>query len=243
MCKSEKSHARLDGTIGHKRADKIISILAQFVDLKSCNILDIGTGSGHIAQDIGKKCKSTTSVDINDERIVKSGFKFKKVNDEHLPFADNSFDVVISNHVIEHIPNQKVHISEIHRVLKKEGILYLATPNKHWIVDPHYKLPLISWFSRRSSSFYLKLLKNKSWDIYPLSYKNLKELAKNNFWFHNLTLEIIKNPQQYKLDIYVNIQPLMKLIPHFLLKLLNPIVPTYILILIKNKSLKTNHKL
>ncbi len=233
MCKSEKSHARLDEFLGHKRANKVISILTQHADLKNSDVLDTGTGSGHIIQDISKKCKSATSVYLNDERMVKTGYKFKKVNDEHLPFANNTFDIVISHHVIEHIPNQKLHLSEIHRVLKKGGTLYLATPNKYGIIDPHYKLPIISWLPRKASTLYLKILKNKLWDIYPLSYKDLKKLTKDKFWFHNLTLEIIKNPKQYKLDAFVKIQPLMKLFPYPLLKLLNPIVPSYVLILRK----------
>ena len=38
-----------------------------------------------------------------------------------LPFKDNSFDIILCNHVLEHIPNDKKAISELYRVLKPSG--------------------------------------------------------------------------------------------------------------------------
>jgi len=233
MVKSEISHARLEELSRHKKSKKIISILSKFRDLKNCSILDIGTGSGHIINDISKLCKSASSVDLYDERMIKSGYSFKKIDDEHLPFENNTFDIVISNHVIEHVPNQKLHLSEIYKVLKNNGILYLATPNKFWVIDPHHKLLFISWFPRKISAFYLKTLKNKKWDIFPLSFGMLKRLTKNKFELNNLTIDIIKYPQKYTLDVMKKLQPLIKLIPVPLLRMFNPILPTYILILKK----------
>jgi len=230
---SEKSYAQLEGFTRHKKANKIVLILSKFVDLSKCFVLDIGVGSGHIAQDISKKSKSLVGVDLHDERTVKSGYSFKKVSDEKLPFVDNVFDVVISNQIIEHVPNQNLHIKEIHRVLKKNGVVYLATPNKYWITDPHSKLPFISWFPRKISSFYLKLLKNRKWDIYPLSYNQIKKLIKNKFVSSNMTLKIIKNPKKYGLDVFFGLQLIFKLLPFWILKLFKGIVPSYILILKK----------
>lgn len=226
--KSNKSHARLDELSRHKKAKKIISVLNTFADLSKCRVLDIGTGSGHIIQDISQICKSATSVDLYDERQAKSKYKFKKVSDEHLPFANNSFDVVITNHVIEHVRNQKLHLSEIYRILKKKGVVYLATPNKYWIADPHYKLPFISWMPRKLASFYLKIMMNKSWDIYPLSYGDVRRLTKK-FEVNYLTPEIIKNLAKYELDVSEKLQTVIKFMP-LPIKL---VAPTHIFILIK----------
>jgi len=230
---SKKSYAQLEGSSRHKKASKIASILGCFVNFSKCDVLDIGVGSGHIASDLARKSKSLVGVDLYDERVIKSGYLFKKVDDEYLPFNNSKFDVVISNHVIEHISNQTLHVNEISRVLKNGGILYLATPNKYWLFDPHSKLPLISWFSRRVSSIYLKLFENKKWDIYPLSYRKIKRLFKNHFEIYNMTYEIIKNPKKYHLDVFLKIQPLFSLFPSFLLKLLFSLVPTYVLIMRK----------
>lgn len=233
MIKSEKSHAHLGEKSRNRKADKLITILNTVTDLKQCDVLDIGTGSGHITQRIAKQCKSMTSVDLYDERLVKKGYKFKSVPDEHLPFKDNTFDVVISNHVIEHVSNQKVHFNEAHRVLKKGGIYHIATPNRLWFMDPHYKLPFITWLPRSVANTYLQLVKKKDWDIYPLTYYQLKKMAKNKFKITNISLQILKHPKKFRLDIYKPIQPLVKLIPAFLLSIVNYIIPTYVLALKK----------
>ncbi len=46
----------------------------------------------------------------------------------NLPFSDESFDLVLCNHVLEHIPNDIRAMQELHRVLKKGGILIAQVP-------------------------------------------------------------------------------------------------------------------
>ena len=233
MARSKKSHARLESRSRTLKARKIVSVLADFVNLKECSVLDIGTGSGHIIRHISQLCKSASSVDLHDERMVKSGYSFRKVKDERLPFGNNTFDVVISNHVIEHMPNQKLHISEIARVLKRNGVLYLATPNRFWILDPHYRLPFISWLPKRASALYLKIIKKREWDIYPLSYLGLLRIAKKMFRVYNMTLNVMKNPKKYNLNVSRGVQLFIKAIPLLVLKIMNAFLPTFILVLRK----------
>ena len=45
-----------------------------------------------------------------------------------LPFEDNSYDLILCNHVLEHIPNDRKAMSELYRVLKKEGTLIAQVP-------------------------------------------------------------------------------------------------------------------
>ena len=52
----------------------------------------------------------------------------RKVDATNIPFPDNSFDIVICNHVLEHIIDYKKAINEIYRILRKEGIAILQTP-------------------------------------------------------------------------------------------------------------------
>jgi ubiquinone/menaquinone biosynthesis C-methylase UbiE len=206
------SHARLDSS-RESKARKILAVLGD--SLKKANVLEIGTGSGHIVAEIAKKASKVVSVDLNDERVIKKGYSFKKVKDEKLPFEYSSFDVVISNQVVEHVKNQKLHLAEIHRVLKKGGICYLATPNKWFIIEPHYRLPLLSWLPRVAAKAYLWLAKGKKWDIYPLSYGKLKE------------------PKKYCVDDFKALQPVLRVIPSFLLSMLNCLLPSYVVLLRK----------
>lgn len=208
-----------------------MSILSLNMELSNANVLDIGTGSGHIAYDLSNICAHVSSVDMVDERVIKEGYDFFKVTDEKLPFDDKSFDIIISNQILEHVKDQGMHLSEIKRVLKMEGIVYLATPNRYWIIEPHYHLPFLSWFPRRISTAYLKLVKNKVWDVNPLSYSKLKRISNRRFAMRNITPDVIKSPDKYNLDDFKGLQPIIKHIPLSLIKLMTPLLPSYILLL------------
>ena len=45
-----------------------------------------------------------------------------------IPFADNTFDVIICNHVLEHVPDDALAMRELHRVLKPSGFAILQSP-------------------------------------------------------------------------------------------------------------------
>ncbi|MGE0267283.1 MAG: methyltransferase domain-containing protein [Candidatus Omnitrophota bacterium] len=227
------SYAGMDEETRRKKAAKILSILKTHVALDQCDLLDIGTGSGHIIQIIARECKSATSINLNDERVVTEGYKFYKVADVRLPFASESFDVVISNQVIEHIPPQDVHLKEIHRVLKKGGIAYVATPSKFTLIEPHFKLPFLSWLPRALADAYVKLFKHKRFDIYPLTYGQLKRMADKMFQVTDMSVKIIKQPKEFNLDMFPRLQPVLKAMPEFLLTWLRPFMPSFIVILQK----------
>ncbi len=185
---------------------KIKTLLSKFKDLKKSRILDIGTGSGIIAYDLAKLCKNVYSIDVKDKRVYKKGYNFKKVKDEKLPFKKNYFDIIISNHVIEHVKNPLLHIKEVKRVLKKDGIFYLATPNKYWTIEPHYKLPFLAVMPRKLANIFIRLKPKTFFKVYPycyldkkiyhenlFSYRKLIKLLKKEFRIKDVSLEYFKN--------------------------------------------------
>jgi len=219
------------------KANKIIAILSDFTNLKNCNVLDIGTGSGHIAYKLGEICKKVNSINISDERMVKENYDFRIVVSEILPFENESFDLVISNQVIEHVPNQKLHIAEINRVLKNDGICYLATPNKFTIMEPHFKLPFLSYLPNKIANLYTNLFRKKDWDVYSLSRNKIFNLCKNNFETKEFTLNVLKNPEKYRLDGSKTKLNILNAIPNLFKKILMPIIPSFIFILKKKEGL------
>lgn len=176
--RSASSHAILDETSRQQKADKIAFVLSGHVDLARCRVLDVGTGSGHIAHALARHAASVVSVDVADERRIGDGYEFLQVVGTDLPFDDGCFDVVVSNHIIEHVDHQQAHVDQAGRVLTSDGILYLATPNKWWLTDPHYRIPFVSWLPRGLASQYLALVQGAEWDIHPLSDADVRRLLR-----------------------------------------------------------------
>jgi len=102
-------------------------------------VLDLGSGAGTdslvAAQMVGES-GSVTGIDMTREMLAKSraaagemgidNVEFVESEAERLPFADDSFDVVISNGVIDLIPDKEAVFSELHRVLRPGGRLQIA---------------------------------------------------------------------------------------------------------------------
>jgi len=235
MERSDSSHAILEANSRVRKARKIHSILGQVKDLSEVELLDIGTGSGDKAHELSKRVKSVTSVDLVDERKNKKGYRFQQVKDETLPFESELFDVVVTNHVVEHTPNQGKHIAEVRRVLKPGGFIYLATPNKFWLNDPHYKLPLISWMPRSVSERYLYLVQKAEWDIYPVSHFGIKKLLPHDDVTNALPL-LLKTSAHETLDTMGNITRFLRLLPKQTLELTRYFSPTLIYLVKKSEE-------
>ena len=147
------------------KAEKILRLLDLQPRDTPWRVLEVGTGSGGIAHFLGThptiRCE-VTSVDVVDLRMVRDGYTWQRVEGTALPFGDAAFDVVITNHVIEHVgehAEQLHHLRECRRVLAPEGRGYLAVPNRWGLVEPHFHLPFLSWLPRAWRSPYVRRMK------------------------------------------------------------------------------------
>lgn len=111
-------------------------------------VLDLGCGAGHGSNMLSKKYKNVVGVDISEDAIAYAkenwnaeNIEFKVGSALEIPFPDNSFDVVASFEVFEHLNDWKKFLSEIKRVLKPDGIVYISTPNKT-LYSPGTKKPI-----------------------------------------------------------------------------------------------------
>lgn len=230
--KSAASHAVLDDESRRRKARKITAILDGHADLARAELLDLGTGSGHIADEFAKQSKRVVSVDVTDERQVKGSYEFLVVDSAVLPFPDASFDVVVSNHVVEHIADQKTHLHELMRVLRPGGVAYLATPNKLWLRDPHYRLPFISWLPRGLSQRYLTMFKpEKTWDIFPMSHFGIRKQTQGHE-LHNALPELARK-HAAQTDVWKTAAMLLGKMPQPLLQPTKYLSPTLIYIVKK----------
>ena len=102
-------------------------------------VLDLGSGAGTdslvAAQMVGPEGK-VTGIDMTPEMLAKArraaaemgaaNVEFVEAEAERLPFGDETFDVVVSNGVIDLIPDKDAVFAELHRVLTPGGRLQIA---------------------------------------------------------------------------------------------------------------------
>ncbi|RAV13793.1 glycosyltransferase [Paenibacillus contaminans] len=114
-------------------------------------VLDAACGEGYGAFYIAQYAKTVYGIDIDHDTIFHANQKYGKANlhykqgsVEKLEIPECSIDVVISFETIEHVDESQQHtfLKEIKRVLKKDGIVIISTPDKYLYSDlPRYDNP------------------------------------------------------------------------------------------------------
>lgn len=105
---------------------------------RGMRVLDFGCGSGYGSAQIAETAARVVGVDVAEDAVVHAHAHFVRDNlsferiepNAALPFADASFDTVLSFQVIEHVSDPELYLSEIRRVLAPNGHLVLATPDR-----------------------------------------------------------------------------------------------------------------
>lgn len=133
---------------------KIITVLAHFLgraDLAGLTTLDLGCSTGFISHELHRAGAVVTGVDIDEPGLDRARRRFGGeipfvcADGERLPWGDASVDVVVFNHIYEHVLDPAAVLAEIRRVLRPDGVVYLGLGNRLGILEPHYKLPFLSW--------------------------------------------------------------------------------------------------
>jgi len=98
-------------------------------------ILEIGCGIGTVVAELVRQGYEAMGTDISQVAIEYGRAKYSAVRlevqpAEELPYADGTFDIVLSFDLFEHIARIDRHVGEVHRVLKPGGHYLFETPNK-----------------------------------------------------------------------------------------------------------------
>jgi len=174
---------------------------------KNIRILDYGCGGGQLATYLLLAgYKDVYGVDVNNQEmnndfIAKLGFKkriFSSYDKKQLPFENDSFDLLISQQVLEHVHNLDDYYSEASRVLKKGGIALLDFPHKFIPYDSHAQKYFIHFFPRFLRKPLYNYFTEKGFEHYDsiLNFQTLghhKRIALKYFTSHeNKTADRIK---------------------------------------------------
>ena len=111
--------------------------------LSKGSVLDVACGTGYGSAYLSEKGCFVVGVDISKKAlsIAKKHYyraEFVLADASILPFRENAFNTIISFETIEHIKNYLKFLSEIQRVLKKDGLFICSTPNVKYTMHPHY---------------------------------------------------------------------------------------------------------
>jgi SAM-dependent methyltransferase len=122
-------------------------------------VLDLGCGSGYGVARMAGHAERVVGVDVDSdaisfarERYARQNVSFAKIEAEApLPFADDSFDVVLSFQVIEHVSDDGRYLDEACRVLKPGGVMVVVTPDREHRLLPGQR-PWNRWHIREYSA-------------------------------------------------------------------------------------------
>lgn len=114
---------------------KVMIDMINKLDLRNRNILDIGCFDGTFLSLVKNRDNKFFGLDASNYAVkqsTKKGIKVKQFffdNVTKMPYPSNSFDLIITGEIIEHIYDTDFFLEEIRRLLKKKGYLLLSTPN------------------------------------------------------------------------------------------------------------------
>lgn len=95
-------------------------------------ILDLGCGSGKFCAGLSRQAGLENCVEYDLPQL--------DLNKDKIPHPDSSFDIVTAWNVIEHLENPHHFASEVNRVLKSAGLLFIATPNIFNLANKYFFL-------------------------------------------------------------------------------------------------------
>ncbi len=109
-------------------------------------VLELGCGTGEMwkgHEDLIKACDRLILSDFSEGMLENAkanlgdcaGLEYRLIDIQSIPYDDETFDVVIANMMLYHVPDIVRGLSEVRRVLKKGGAFYCATFGEHGIIE------------------------------------------------------------------------------------------------------------
>jgi ubiquinone/menaquinone biosynthesis C-methylase UbiE len=172
-------------------------------DISNKTLLDVGCGWGGVAIEAAREARHVVGIEPDLERLGIARRFAQELNlqnlelldavGENLPFANDSFDIVISHQVLEHVDTPEKVIAEIYRVLKPGGVFHFSTPNYMSFWEMHYKLVWLPLFPKSLARIYLRAMGRNPAFIGHIKYVNPplihRLLHKHGFTFRDLRHE------------------------------------------------------
>ncbi len=138
-----------------------------------CHILDLGCGSAQFWQRNQLRIPPNWNITLSDfspgmlaeaEQNLQTSehaFRFAVIDAQSIPYADMSFDAVIANYMLYHVPDREQAYAEVCRVLRPDGHFYAATVGQTHFQEitelaRRFDPALAAWGGRSAHSFTLE---------------------------------------------------------------------------------------
>lgn len=185
---------------GEQRAQDSLDYIERLIRLRGLLLLDIGCGDGGLTVAARKRGCHVVAIDSStaalrraQARISGRGVSACLIQGSGLrqPFESNSFDIVVLQDVIEHIPDPLLLVKEAFRVTRTGGLCYISAANAHSIghilSDPHWGLFGVSLMPRWLGNLYVCRIRKmcKAYDVWHLPSHGMitKWLRVAGFWY------------------------------------------------------------
>jgi ubiquinone/menaquinone biosynthesis C-methylase UbiE len=225
----------LDEQTRRRKAAKILAVLRHFLDRKDLDglrALDIGCSAGFISDELRLAGADVVGLDIDEPGLEKARRRFGEqvefisASGDEIPLRSGSVDIVIFNHIYEHVPNPDAVLAEIVRVLKDDGVVYLGLGNRLGIMEPHYKLPFLSWLPKRFADRYVRASGRAS--SYYETFRTRPGLRRmcSALTVWDYTYAVVSEPDQFAADDLVPAR--LRGAPRAFWQAIAPVLPAYI---------------
>lgn len=121
--------------------ERRLQMIAKWAKLDNAAVLIDGCGVGMYASQIGRRYNaSVEAFDIELERVQVAREDTPRAivaAGEFVPYAENTFDTILSHEVIEHVQDDRQSAQEMVRVLKRGGRIVMFCPNRWYPFETH----------------------------------------------------------------------------------------------------------
>lgn len=178
----------------------VFDVVAKTPD--NARILELGCGPGYLWKENISRIPAGWNVTLSDlssgmldaawRNLVVTGraFKFEEIDAQSIPYKDETFDAIVANHMLYHVPDRPKAIAEIKRVLKPAGRLITTT------VSENHMKEMMDWFRQVHIS--------KSWESFANSFTLESGLVQLQPFFSEIRLS------RYEDNLHITeIEPIM----------------------------------
>jgi SAM-dependent methyltransferase len=128
-----------------RKAELVYAMCAEHLAAAG-HVVDLGAGTGIITRALETLSgRPIVGFEI-DRSFMQETARMAVADLEALPVADGAIDFGIANHVYEHVASLDRFFAELARALAPAGRVYLTAGNRFALIEPHYRIPTLSWW-------------------------------------------------------------------------------------------------